>query len=141
MKIPVSKSRSRKGAALIEFAVIAPLLIILTVGLIELGRGITVKHVLSDAARHGCRYGIDSGTDNATLTTKVKSILTDNHLNADAATIKIYVNDAEMDVKTALRHDKIAVRVSIPNSEVNWLTPSFLTGNIVSEKMTMMRQN
>jgi Flp pilus assembly protein TadG len=47
--------RSERGASAVEFAFIAPLLILLAVGIAEFGRAFQVQGTLSAAAREGVR--------------------------------------------------------------------------------------
>ncbi|MHB1005496.1 MAG: TadE/TadG family type IV pilus assembly protein [Chloroflexota bacterium] len=49
--------RSR-GQALVEFALTLPILLLLTVGVIDLSRGVYYFNTLSNAAREGARFGI-----------------------------------------------------------------------------------
>ncbi len=48
--------RHQRGAAAVEFAIIAPLLFMLIFGITEFGRVWSVKNVLVGAAREGARY-------------------------------------------------------------------------------------
>jgi Flp pilus assembly protein TadG len=48
---------AHRGQALIEFALILPLLLMLTVGVIDIGRGIAQYNLTSEAARTGARVG------------------------------------------------------------------------------------
>jgi Flp pilus assembly protein TadG len=48
--------RSRRGQALVEFAIALPVLILLVAGVLELGRGYTFAIATSDAARDAARY-------------------------------------------------------------------------------------
>lgn len=50
-----TRSRKRRGAAAVEFAVVAPVLFLMIFGLIEFGRMIMVQQALTNAAREGCR--------------------------------------------------------------------------------------
>jgi Flp pilus assembly protein TadG len=50
------KERGR-GQALVEFALVFPLLLLLVFGLIDLGRLVYANNALSEAAREGARYG------------------------------------------------------------------------------------
>jgi hypothetical protein len=51
-----------RGAALVEFALILPILILLIFGIIEFGRGYHTKTTLAHAAREGVRVAaLDSG--------------------------------------------------------------------------------
>ena len=56
------------GTALIEFAIVLPLLITILFGTIEFGLLMFNKQVLTNASREGARYGIVSQTDRYTNT-------------------------------------------------------------------------
>lgn len=49
------RARSDRGAAAVEFALVAPILILLVVGIAEFGRAYNVQNSLSAAAREGVR--------------------------------------------------------------------------------------
>ncbi|MHB8110710.1 MAG: TadE family protein [Syntrophorhabdaceae bacterium] len=53
---------SSKGAAAVEMAIILPLLIMLTFGLIEFGLLMYNQQVITNAAREGARFGIVQAT-------------------------------------------------------------------------------
>ncbi len=50
--------KCQKGAAAVEFAIIAPLLFTITFGIIEFGLLFYDKQVITNASREGARYGI-----------------------------------------------------------------------------------
>jgi Flp pilus assembly protein TadG len=50
--------RPRRGQALVEFALVLPLLILLLVGVLDFGRAIFAYNSLSNAARSGAREAI-----------------------------------------------------------------------------------
>ncbi len=57
-----------RGAALVEFALILPLLILLVFGVIEFGRGYHTKTTLTHAAREGVRVAaLESGDPASTV--------------------------------------------------------------------------
>ncbi|HEX6309307.1 MAG TPA: TadE/TadG family type IV pilus assembly protein [Longimicrobiales bacterium] len=47
--------RNRPGQGLVEFVLIAPVLLLLILGLIEFARAWNIRHVITDAAREGAR--------------------------------------------------------------------------------------
>ena len=51
-----SRRRSRKGQALVEFAIALPVLAVLIAGVLEMGRGYAFAVATSDAARDAARY-------------------------------------------------------------------------------------
>src|SRR5829696_4575017 len=59
----MNKSRRRRGRgqALVEFAFVAPLLFLLIIGIIEIGRLVFFYHLVNNAAREGARYAIVHG--------------------------------------------------------------------------------
>ena len=53
----------RTGAALIEFALVMPVIIVLMMGAVEMGRAVMVRHVMEEASRAGCRVTVfENGT-------------------------------------------------------------------------------
>jgi Flp pilus assembly protein TadG len=57
------------GAAMVEFAVVAALFFIpLVFGIIEFGRVVWAKNMVTAAAREGTRYAVVHGADNTGLT-------------------------------------------------------------------------
>lgn len=81
--------RFRGGQALVEFALILPLLLLLVIGLVEFGRAWNAFQVITDAAREGARTAVVA---NATITQDsvynvIRGALQRAALDADAATI------------------------------------------------------
>ncbi len=135
------RTEVRTGLAVVEFAVIAPILVFVTLGMLEMARGMMVKEIMTDAARKGCRTGLLLTGSNAAVTSDVNAVLTNNNITASDATIQITVNGSTADVSTAPAGAKISVKVSIPVSKVAWITPLFLPGqSIESEAVVMMSQ-
>lgn len=71
--------RSRPGQGLVEFVLVAPLLLILLFGIIEFARAWNIRHVVTDAAREGAR---NLAVDNANLTPDSVTVLIGNALTA-----------------------------------------------------------
>lgn len=46
-----------RGQALVEFALIIPIFLLLVFGLVDLGRAVFISNSLAEAARDGARYG------------------------------------------------------------------------------------
>jgi Flp pilus assembly protein TadG len=56
VEIPnVKSSQNERGAAVVEFALVAPLLLVMVLGIAEFGRAYHVQTTLSQAAREGVR--------------------------------------------------------------------------------------
>ncbi len=52
----------RRGQALVEFAILLPLLLLLLIGIVEFGLLLYNQQVITNASREGARYGIVSRT-------------------------------------------------------------------------------
>jgi Flp pilus assembly protein TadG len=68
--------KNQKGAAIVEFAIILPLMVLLVVGIGEFGLAWYNKQVIVNASREGVRAGIVRGadfSDDATIRSIVKN--------------------------------------------------------------------
>ena len=63
MKIPLKTKRTRgneDGQALVEFALVLPILVLLLIGMMEFGLLLYNQQVITNASREGARFGIVS---------------------------------------------------------------------------------
>lgn len=60
-------SRNERGAAMVEFAIVLPLLLLLLFGIVEFGRAYNVKVQLTGAVREGARAASFGGDANAAV--------------------------------------------------------------------------
>ena len=135
---PARPRPSRRGAAAVEFAVVAPILFAVVLGIIEIGRGLMTIHMLNNAARAGCRVGVIEGKATSDISTTVTNVLSAQGMTAEGVTVE--VNDGSADASTAQAGDEITVIVSIPASKVTWVPGgSYLRGNL-SGKYTLRRE-
>jgi Flp pilus assembly protein TadG len=63
-----SRLRGAEAAALIEFAVALPLLVVMVVGIFDFGGAFNLKQELSNAVREGARFGAAQPTNDLALT-------------------------------------------------------------------------
>lgn len=56
MKLP--SGRNSRGQAMVEFALVIPIFVLLLVGIFDLGRAVYSYHTLNNAAREGGRHAI-----------------------------------------------------------------------------------
>ena len=133
--------RRRRGAAAVEFAVLAPVLGIIIVGMVEMSRAMMAKMILNDAARKACRTGIQATGSNATISSDVTNILSDNNTSTSSATVTVQVNGVTANANTAKQNDRVSVKVAVPYTQFAWTQPLFLGSTTVeSETVVMMRQ-
>lgn len=141
-EIPTRAARQRvgrrRGAAAAEFALVLPVFFMIVLGIIELARVFMVVHLLSDAARKGCRTAAVKGSSTADISGIISDLLTNESISGSAATITVTVNSASADASTAVSGDRIQVTVSVPASAVSVVPSSFvnvtLSGQYVMDR-------
>jgi Flp pilus assembly protein TadG len=81
-------SRGRKGAELIEFALVLPLLLLIIAGIIDFGFLFQSYEAVTNAAREGARVGVLPGYSGADVQARVSSYISASGLpnTAPAAT-------------------------------------------------------
>ncbi len=137
-KVCRSCRRNRQGAAVVEFAIVAPVFITLVLGMIEVGRGVMVQQVLTNASREGARFGVLDGATGADVTTKVKDYITRANINSAAATVTVNPSDPS----SAPYGGQVQVTVSIPYASVSWVpVPRFLASQPLSASSSMRRES
>ena len=136
---PVQNTESRRGIAVTELALLAPVLAILVVGMCEIGQAARVKTVLSEAVRLGCNTGCRVGFKNNDVTNDVQSAITAAGFPGTSATVTILVNGVAGEVALAVPNDKITVKVSIPTSSVSLTGKLKYMGATQHESATMLK--
>ena len=76
------RMRSERGAALVEAAMIMPLIMLISVGIFEFGRAYQTSQVLTNAAREGARLAVLEGRTDADVRARVNKYVTDGGLTA-----------------------------------------------------------
>lgn len=129
-----SVEKDRRGAVAVEFAIVAPILLALTFGLIELGRAFEMQNQLEVAAREGARFASMDRDDllapnesaNDKLTEDVKNFLATNDIPKESITVEVkdFENpEQDFDLDDPANDLKLfEVRVSVDWSAIS-LTP------------------
>jgi Flp pilus assembly protein TadG len=135
----VRRTMSRRtAAAAVEFAVVAPLMFALVLGIIEFGRAMMVAEIINSAARNGCRQGVLTGSDNAAITTAVNNALGETGISGATSVVK--VNGSQADARNAISGDAIAVTVSVAYGNVSWLPVNQFLGDKTLVSTVVMRR-
>jgi Flp pilus assembly protein TadG len=141
--------KQRRGAAVVEFAVVAPVLFVLVFGIIEYGRMVMVQQVLTNASREGARVGVLDPPAGQTSLPIVTSTI-NNYLTAagiSGATVTAYISAdsgsswSVADPSAALYGQMVKIKISVPFTSVSWLpTPIWLGGKTLQASTVMRRE-
>ncbi|MCE9546745.1 MAG: pilus assembly protein [Planctomycetia bacterium] len=127
--------RMRRGASVLELAILAPALTLMALGTIEVGRKIMVAQIVTNAAREGARRAtINLGSD-AACNTAVTNYLSSAKINGATVTIS-----PSADASPA--GTQISVTVTVPYSSVTWLPGAalYMPNKALVGKVIMRKQ-
>ncbi len=122
-----------RGASTLELAFIAPLLFILALGIVDMGRALAMGVTVSEAAQEGVVYAGQQPSDPDAVVSRVMFSATDPRLESDQVTITCTVAptdhvsvtvDYELDLMTPLIADLLGGSVNLSKT---------VTGEIFSE--------
>jgi Flp pilus assembly protein TadG len=143
---------TRRGAAIVEFAVVAPILMVFILGIIEIGRLVMVAQVATNASREGSRYAVQGGANTSTIDTYLRTYLASAGLSntasgtGSAVTITVETLSgttwtATSDPSTVPSGTPLRVTVSVNFKSQSWLPTQFFVGsNQQVQGVTVMRK-
>jgi Flp pilus assembly protein TadG len=117
---------SQRGTALIEFTLILPLLLLLTVAAVDFGRAFYVKNVVEQAAREGVRLrAVTSAADSALVRARVMDVCNAGNVTLSGLEIEGPAADKSVTVEVA--------------AQFNWIFPGVfnLFGAAFTNPMTL----
>jgi Flp pilus assembly protein TadG len=124
----------RRGAAVVEFAIVAPVFFLMVIGFIEFGRAMMVQEVLINASRVGARMA----STTSSTTTAVQSAVTTYASSVAVPNVLVTVTP---DPATAIPGTPITVTATVPFSKVSWMhTPWFLGGATLHANSQMRKE-
>ena len=130
------RQKNRRGAAAVEFAMVAPIFILLVFGMIEYGRMVMVQQILTNASREAARIGVLDGSTTAQVTTAATNYLTG--ASVSGATVAVTPSPPS----SATYGNPVTVTITIPFSNVSWLpSPMYLGGQTLKSVSIMRRES
>jgi Flp pilus assembly protein TadG len=133
---PRRLAKNRRGVAAVEFAMIAPIMMLFTFGLVEMGRFMLVKEAATHATREGARIAVRPFATDDEIITRVNEELAIMSI-ADAT---ITIDPPELE--DAEPGSMVTVRVQITPDSISWV-PGIINiqaAHIVAES-TMRRES
>lgn len=134
---------ARRGAAVVEMALIAPLLFMLVLGIVEFGRALSVAQLLTNAARDAARQASVGGASNSSIEEWVRGFLQDaGGIKPEHVTVIITVDNsrARDEIANAEEGDRCTIQVEVPFNKVQYTAGRYLTGRTLSGMCSMRHE-
>ncbi len=130
-----SKTRvhARRGAAMVEMAIVLPIFVLVSLGVVEFGRALMVANMVTNSAREGARMAVLDGSTNTEVTKSVTDFLTST-LNVKPGDVSVGITitpaagnpNPNNQCASAKARDLIAINVQVPYSKVALIPAKFL---------------
>jgi Flp pilus assembly protein TadG len=130
------RANRRHGAATVEFALVAPALIALTIGTIDLCSMLFLKESITIAAYEGARQGVGRGRTNANVVARVQEFLDERNIQYSGNPCTF----SSPDFDNADTLENVTVTVTVP-CQGNLLIPSLMFGDMdLSADVTLRKE-
>jgi Flp pilus assembly protein TadG len=131
--------KTRRGAAAVEFAIVATVFFMFVFAIFEIGRLVMLQQIMGEACRQGARRAILENADESAVETLVTSRLAANSIAGATVTITWPGQDVQPALNRLGFQDPITVRATVPYSSVSWLIPTWVSQTAVMEAQSTMR--
>ena len=132
MRKQKKRANERRGAAMVEFAIVAPIVFLLFFAAFEFCRANMIRHTVDNAVYEAARVGIVPGATAAEAQQEAQRILT----TIGIVDFSIQVTPGVIDEDT----EQVTVRVQVPFDGNSFIPNSFLNGKSVDRELTMVRE-
>lgn len=122
----------KRGAALVEFAMVMPILMMFFYGMIELSRVLLLQHTVDTASYEGARFAIVPGATSQDAVDCASKLLATGKLKSAKITVTPTVITEDTPVITVL--------VEVPIRENAWMTPFWFKKGSVKSEVTLITE-
>jgi Flp pilus assembly protein TadG len=137
----------RRGALAREVVIVAPVFVVVALGIIEIGRGVMINKIVENAAEEGARTAVLSGSTNADVASAVQVFMSSSlGLNPSDVAVEITAlpdqgtSEPHCNIANCQTGDLINVQVQVPFSRVAMLGVNYFAGKNLTGKCSMRRE-
>jgi Flp pilus assembly protein TadG len=123
------RARRCRGAAAVEFAIVAPIFFVLVIAAFEFGRLNVIRHTADNAAYEAARHAMVPGATAVEAVDKAGSIL--RIVGTRGA--KISINPPLLGPEV----DQVTVTVDVPLAQNGWIAPRFTRNTTIRATSTL----
>ncbi|QDT13303.1 TadE/TadG family type IV pilus assembly protein [Planctomycetes bacterium K23_9] len=125
-------AKNRQGAAMVEFAIVAPILFLFFFAAFEFCRVNMIRHTADNAVYEGARVAIIPGATAAEAEAEARLIL--NSLGLNNVTVTVTPNTIDRTT------EEVTVSAEIPLDQNSFIPHVFTSGRSVDRELTMRRE-
>jgi Flp pilus assembly protein TadG len=129
--------RDERGTALIEMAFTLPLLLLISLGIIEFGRAFQTWQVLTNAAREGARAAVLPGYSDSMVSSRVQQYIQAGVLSPATSTISIQRNVSVSYGSGTATGSKVTVSYPYKFMVLNGVARLVVSGTTLGSDFTM----
>jgi Flp pilus assembly protein TadG len=141
------RKSSRRGAAVLEMALVLPIFFMVVLGIVEFGRAMMVGQMVTNAAREATRLAIVDGSTNSAVETWVEEFL-ESAVGVTAADVTVDItvtaapgnDDPGGEIGNCQSRDLVQIAVSVPFDKVSYLPGNYLDGKQLSAQSAMRHE-
>ena len=134
------RANKRRGATVVEMAVVAPVFFILVFAMIEFNRVMMVRQALTDSARAGCRTAILATTqDVQRAEDAVRDYMAPFVSSANDASV-CRVTFSPSDLSVIERGTEITATVNVDCADVSWIFLGYMENKTLQSEAKMNRE-
>lgn len=145
--LPKNPTNDRRGAALVEAALVLPIFFIAIIGIVEFGRGMMVSQLVTNASREAARRSVLDGSTNTIVETYIQDKLSGS-LGVAAADVTVGItitpdpanSTTGNNLVDAQPYDLVTVDVAVPYDKVSFFTGRYLNGKTLKAETTMRHE-
>lgn len=137
-KLCQSSRQKRRGAAVVEFAVVAPIFVLFVFGLIEYGRMVMVQQIITNASREGARLAVLEGVTEDEVIEAVVDYCSNSRIAVTAGDVVLNPSDPA----SAGFGEPVTVTVGVDFRDVSWLpSPMYLGAARLASSSVMRKES
>ncbi|MHC4876134.1 MAG: TadE/TadG family type IV pilus assembly protein [Planctomycetota bacterium] len=142
-----SVTARRRGAAVLEMALVLPIFFMVVLGIVEFGRAMMVGQMVTNAAREATRLAIVDGSTNSSVEGWIDEFL-ESSIGVTAADVDTTItvtaapgnDDPGNEIGNAQSRDLVTVAIAVPFDKVSYLPGNYLKGKSLTAQSAMRHE-
>ena len=126
--------RNRKGAAVVEFAVCLPVILLIVLGSIEAASMMFLRQALVQSAYEGAKVAIRNNGNNADANAAIQAVAAGRRIN------QLTVTFEPADVSTVAQGDTVRVTITAPGDTNSFIPFGPFKNKLVAAQAVMVKE-